>query len=110
MLQKAVEFDGRLCDLLMDSILEVRFARLENQRQTLLREIAALSADQISWKSAPECWSVLQIVEHLVLCEEVFGRTEKGALAKPEVLLFRLIPRGLRFAMALSALKPFCRP
>ena len=104
MLQKAVEFDGRLCDLLMDSILEVRFASLEDQRQILLGAIAKLSADQISWKSAPDCWSVLQIVEHLVLCDERLGvakRPQDIGTARP---LFRVVPRRIRIMLLNYAL------
>lgn len=40
-------------------------ARLESAADTLLAEVSALSAALISWKPAPDVWSVMEILCHV---------------------------------------------
>ena len=50
--------------------LQSRFDRLERQRSALLSRLARQSPNALAWKPAPGAWSILQVVEHLVIAEE----------------------------------------
>ncbi len=88
----------------MDSIIGARFEKLEDQRHTLLKEIAGLNEHQMSWKSAPNVWNVLQIVEHLVLCDERLGVAKSPEEIGPVRPVFKVLPRGLRISLLNYAL------
>jgi len=89
----------------METELRTLFELIRKQKLDIHDSLLMLSEAQLTWKPNAAVWSIGEIVEHLVLCEEIFGHAEKGKAAKPEALMFRLIPRGWRFTMALSALK-----
>lgn len=47
-----------------------RLDRIEELRDALLREIAALPAESVARRPAPDRWSILEIVEHLLSSEQ----------------------------------------
>ncbi len=49
--------------------LQKRFSALENVRVQLLKQLEPLNESQLAFKSAPETWSILDVVEHLILVE-----------------------------------------
>lgn len=49
--------------------VEKQFKSIEEQRKNLLNEIAKLSHAQQNFKPAPEAWSILQVVNHLLYSE-----------------------------------------
>lgn len=49
--------------------VEKQFKSIEEQRRNLLDEIAKLSHTQQNFKPAPDSWSVLQVVNHLIHAE-----------------------------------------
>lgn len=60
-------------------------AQLENSRDKLKAALAGLSQAQLKWKPAPERWSVLEIVEHLVLTEPfLFDLASKRMMSIPQ--------------------------
>lgn len=50
--------------------LQKPFAALEHFRTDLLNTVNGLPASQLSFKPAPEAWSVLEVIEHLILVEK----------------------------------------
>ncbi len=89
----------------MEAELRTLFDQIEHQQCEINENLLMLSEAQLTWKPKASAWSIRQIVEHLMLCAEIFGHAEKGVPAKPEAMMFRIIPPRWRFAMALSALK-----
>lgn len=53
----------------MQTKLENRIQALDQQRCQLLDEVEALDVEQLRAKPLPEKWSILEIVEHLVVAE-----------------------------------------
>ena len=49
--------------------VEKQFKRIEEHRKSLLDEISKLSHTQQNFKPAPESWSILQVVNHLLYAE-----------------------------------------
>jgi len=49
--------------------LQQRLRALDERRRALLDEVEALSADRLTARPLPGKWSILEIVEHLVLAE-----------------------------------------
>src|SRR5918999_1361069 len=46
------------------------FARIERRRRELMAEADGLTAEQLTFRPAPNCWSALEVLEHLVKVEE----------------------------------------
>ena len=74
----------------MISELLEKFERYDRTRRTLLDELAELNDDQLRKKPGPNEWSILQIVQHMVLAE----RDVMQHLPEPKELIAR--KRGLR--------------
>ena len=55
----------------MTMIAELRhkFEIYDRNRHALLDDLLELNADQLKRKPGPEDWSILQIVQHMVLAE-----------------------------------------
>ncbi len=85
--------------------LQHRFDAVEHQRIALKAAVSPLSDLQLSWKLEPGSWNILQIVQHLVLSDETVGRIKEVGEMEAEAPLFRLLPRALRRAMIISALR-----
>lgn len=51
-------------------ILRSRFDELERQRRALLDRLLAHTPAQLAFRPAPGAWSLVQLMEHLVLVEE----------------------------------------
>ncbi|BCM88978.1 hypothetical protein IAD21_00820 [Abditibacteriota bacterium] len=82
-----------------------RFEDIERQRVAVQESALALSEAQRNWTPNPDLWSVGLIVEHLVLSDEHIGRAQDGASTQKEELMFRILPRSVRRALILGALK-----
>jgi uncharacterized damage-inducible protein DinB len=62
--------------------------QLATSKQAMLASIQGLSADQWTFKPAPEVWSVKECAEHIILAEDyIFGATQQmlksPAVARP---------------------------
>ena len=73
----------------MISELRDKFEMYDHTRRALLDELALLNDDQIRRKPGPSEWSILQIVQHMVLAEQGVMQY----LPEPEELIAR--KRGL---------------
>jgi uncharacterized damage-inducible protein DinB len=49
------------------------FARIETRCRELMAEADALSAEQLTFRPAPNSWSALDVIEHLVKVEEAIA-------------------------------------
>ena len=76
--------------------LKSRFDRMERQRTALLAELAQLSAEQLARKPEPDCWSAVDVIEHLVIAEE-------GVLAR---MARPIRPIGVKARMKTAVLYP----
>jgi hypothetical protein len=74
----------------MISDLRDKFEMYDRTRRALLDELAGLNEDQLRRKPGPGEWSILQIVQHMVLAE----RDVMQDLPEPKELIAR--KRGLR--------------
>jgi uncharacterized damage-inducible protein DinB len=74
----------------MISELRDKFERYDLIRRALLDDLAVLNDDQIRRKPGPKEWSILQIVQHMVLAEQGVMQY----LPEPEELIDR--SRGIR--------------
>jgi DinB superfamily len=85
------------------SAVQRRLRALDERRRALLADVEALSAERLTAKPLPGKWSILEIVEHLVLAE----RAVLQNLPEPSQLVGR--PRGLKarvsYPMVLFVLK-----
>jgi len=58
-------------------------AHLEMTESWLVSEVSGLSAAQLHFRPAPGSWSVLEVVEHLVVCEPIYWKNLHDALQAP---------------------------
>jgi DinB family protein len=97
--------------------LERRIDRLERQRAALLRELKAMTPGRLVFHPAPESWSALDLVEHLVVVEEAVLRgipdrpptrsladSARAAVVLP--LLYLSFARGVRLRAPTPAILP----
>ena len=82
--------------------IQPRFAAIESQRRTIEARICALSDVHLTAKAAG-AWSVMQIVEHLVLSDETVGQASETPAAEDP--MFRVLPRAVRRVLVLAAFK-----
>ena len=90
-------------EVVMDARFEKMFQAFDERRCALLNQVEALSAERLVARPIPGKWSILEIVEHLVLAE----REVLQNLAEPSELVARR--RGLKahlaYPMVMVALK-----
>jgi len=55
-------------------VIQSRVESFDRTRRDVLRDVAAMSTDDIEWRPAPDAWHVREVVEHLVLTEQVVLR------------------------------------
>ena len=89
----------------MNSEPQRRFDAVERQRIGLQASVSMLTEAQVNWKPDAETWSVAQIIQHLVLSAETVGRAQDAGKVKNAAPMFRVLPRALRFALVLRAMK-----
>ena len=77
-------------EMKMTSELREKFEMYDRTRRALLEDLANLNDDQLKRKPSPSEWSILQIVQHMVLAE----RDVMQYLPEPKELIHR--ERGLR--------------
>ena len=51
--------------------LKIRYDALEAKRQSIFTLLYALSADQTTFRVGPGRWSILMVLEHVVIAEEM---------------------------------------
>jgi hypothetical protein len=51
--------------------LKIRYSALEAKRQVVFQLLYALSADQTTFRVGPGRWSILMVLEHVVIAEEL---------------------------------------
>lgn len=56
--------------------LSALWQKLEIRRQEILARIDELSPEQLQHKAAPDRWSILQVLQHVVMAEEGIRRSE----------------------------------
>ena len=54
----------------MLSPIQEKFDGLEKKHQDLLQRLNSLSSDVLSFKAGPDKWSIVEVVEHLVIAEK----------------------------------------
>jgi len=54
----------------MISNIQEKFESLTHKRDALLHKLASLSMDALNFKAGPDKWSVVEVVEHLVIAED----------------------------------------
>ena len=52
--------------------IQEKFERLTQTRRALLLHLDSLPPEALSFKAAPDKWSIIEVVEHLVIVEEDF--------------------------------------
>ena len=70
---------GQMTDLDRQRLL----AHLDMTARWLVDEVSALSRTQIEFRPAPNSWTILQVVEHLVLVGPIYWDDLQRALASP---------------------------
>jgi DinB superfamily len=70
---------GQMTDLERQRLL----AHLDMTASWLVDEVSALSPAQLAFRPAPESWTILQVVEHLVLVGPIYWNDLQKALAAP---------------------------
>lgn len=98
--------------------LRTRFDRLERQRVALLAGLARQNPATLAYQPAPGAWSILQVVEHLVIAEEeVMSLVEKrppkpvalGERIRSAIVLrivYRVLSSRRRLKVPLPTLNP----
>jgi len=89
----------------MQPEIKRRFALIEKQRAELRGVLLDLGEQVLNRRPGPRGWTVLQIVQHLVLSDDTLGQARDEVAAIVEPLPFRIIPRSIRRAMVLGALR-----
>jgi DinB superfamily len=69
----------------MDRLLR-SMARLEKRTQSLLRELGKWSPEQLQFRPAPEAWSALQLVDHLIRVERTVLAAMRSHLSETHAI------------------------
>ena len=76
------------------------FARIESRRREIVAEADRLTADQLTFRPAPNAWSALDVLEHLVKIEEAIAarvrpreprRLGEAVRAKTALVIMRVL-------------------
>lgn len=81
----------------MTSSLQPLIQSLDDQRLSLLGELEALGVDALKTRPRPDAWSILEILEHVVVAESVIlrGLPPRSALVAQPRNLGHLVKYGL---------------
>ncbi len=60
-------------------------AHLEMTGNWLADEVSGLSPAQLQFRPAPGSWSILEVLDHLVVCEPIYWRNFRDAMNAPPV-------------------------
>ncbi|HEU4525339.1 MAG TPA: DinB family protein, partial [Gemmatimonadales bacterium] len=90
--------------------------RIESRRREIIREADGLTAEQLTFRPAPNAWSALDVLEHLVKVEEAIAsrvrpreprRWSETARAKTSLVLVRALTLvGRRVKVPVQAVLP----
>jgi hypothetical protein len=58
-------------------------AHLEMTASRLIDEVSALSPAQLAFRRAPEAWTILEVIDHLVVVGPIYWQDLQGALQGP---------------------------
>jgi len=56
----------------MLATIQEKFDRLTQKRKSLLQHLDSLSPETLAFKAGPDKWSVIEVIEHLVIVEDDF--------------------------------------
>ena len=70
---------GPLTDLERQRLI----AHLDMTERWLTDEVSRLSSAQLAFKSAPDAWSIMQVVDHLVVVGPIYWRDLQNAIPPP---------------------------
>jgi hypothetical protein len=68
---------------LTDTERNYAISQLEESREKLKAVLEGLTADQLAFKASPDTWSMLEIMEHIVLAETGIGQIVAATLQQP---------------------------
>ena len=60
-------------------------AHLEMTESWLADEVSGLSPAQLQFHPAPDSWSILEVLDHLVVCEPIYWKNFHNAINAPPV-------------------------
>ncbi len=99
--------------------LQERFDTLEHTRRHLLTQLANLSSNQLAFQPAKNRWSILHVMEHLILSEEQTCHVVSRQLANPRLshqgnwhlplrlwVMKRVLRSQLRFKVPIESVVP----
>jgi hypothetical protein len=69
--------------VIMIADLKIRYSALEAKRQVFFELLYALSADQTTFRVCPNRWSILMVLEHSVIAEEMVLADIQAGLTGP---------------------------
>jgi uncharacterized damage-inducible protein DinB len=64
-------------------------AHLEMTERWLLDEVSQLSAAQLAFRPAPDSWSIMQVVDHLVVVGPIYWQDLQNAMKGPATTVIR---------------------
>lgn len=68
---------------LTDTERNYAISQLEESRRKLKTVLEGLTPEQLTFKANPDTWSILEIMEHIVLAETGIGQIVAGTLQHP---------------------------
>ena len=75
--------------------LKIRYDALEAKRQVVFELLYGLSADQTTFRSGPGRWSILLVLEHVVIGEEmVLTDIRRGGTSRHRTQVTGGLPHG----------------
>ena len=69
--------------MISDSEREFVVGHLRQNRERLLVAVDALTPEQCEYHTAPDCWSVVDCVEHIIVVENLIGKRIDLLLSQP---------------------------
>jgi len=87
--------------LIMIADLKIRYSALEGKRQVVFELLYALSADQTTFRVGPGRWSILMVLEHVVIAEEMVladilaGKAGRAGSAPKSPEAFHMVIKAL---------------
>jgi uncharacterized damage-inducible protein DinB len=96
--------------------LKIRYAAIEAKRQVVFELLYGLSADQTTFRVGPGRWSILMVLEHVVIAEEIVladiqaGRAEPAGSAPKSPEAFHRVIKALEKDIPMEVPLPELEP
>src|ERR1700736_1619100 len=107
--------------MISDTEREFVGGHLRQNRKRLLAAVTGLTAEQREYKPTPDCWSVVDCVEHIVVVENLIGKRidlllsqapepeKRAEVAGKEATLLRAVPDRSNRVKGPDIVMPQCR-